>query len=217
MAQEGKVSIAPDELGNVIRVSQKNPDYGHVRLTQDTVGYTVNGWVKKQSRSTLLHGTVEDLKSVGIQDQTELPGQIIIRESLEAFSNDNPDRDLKIAADTGIVCRKLNHETGEEQPIYRKSFYDPTNAQSDELIPHTNSDEIKEANGIEVMDRLKAATATTEVEDESMIDDESTEEKINKIIEEEDVDEVEEPEEEVVEEEKKEEEVVEDDNASFEL
>lgn len=227
MAQEGKVTIAPDEMGNVIRVSQKNPEYGHVRLVQETVGYTVNGWVKKQSRSTLLHGTVEDLKSVGIQDMTELPGQIVIRESVEAFSTDDSDRDLKIAGDTGIVCCKLNHDTGEEQPIYRRSFYDPTNAQTDELVPHTNSDAIREANGAEVMTRLKAATATTEVEDESMIDGESTEEEIKVEPDEEDVDaddkvdteglEFEEPEEEVVVEEVEEVEVEDENSETFKL
>ncbi len=32
-----KVNIQPDELGNVIRVSKNNPEYGHVRITQDRV------------------------------------------------------------------------------------------------------------------------------------------------------------------------------------
>ena len=70
-----------------------------------------------------------------------LPGKIYIRESLEPFSADDPDRDLKIAGDTGVVC--CSHG----QPIYRKSFYDQTGTQGDDLVPHTNGDAIKEANG----------------------------------------------------------------------
>ena len=59
-------------LGNVIRISKNNPDYGHVRLTQDAVTYTATGWVKKTIKSTLLHGLVEDLKAVGIQSEKNI-------------------------------------------------------------------------------------------------------------------------------------------------
>ena len=141
MTENGKVTIAPDEQGNVIRVSKNNPEFGHVRLTQEKVGFGSGSWVKKSSRSTLIHGTVEDLTAIGIADKKELPGQIIIREQLEAFSGDNPDRDLKIAGDTGIVCCKHG------EPIYRKTFYSMDQDEGDTLVAHTNSDAIREANG----------------------------------------------------------------------
>jgi ribosome biogenesis protein Tsr3 len=59
-------------------------------------------------------------------------------ESLTAFNANNPDRDLKIAGDTGVICRI------DDQPIYRQTFYSINDNAFDELITHNNSDEIKE-------------------------------------------------------------------------
>jgi len=141
MTENGKVTIVADDNGSVIRVSKNNPEFGYVRLTQEKVGFSSGSWVKKSTRSTLIHGTVEDLQAIGIADKTELPGQIVIREQLEAFSGDNPDRDLKIAGETGIVCCKHG------EPIYRKTFYSADSDDGDTLVAHTNSDAIREANG----------------------------------------------------------------------
>tara|TARA_B110000196_G_scaffold314007_1_gene321575 strand:+ start:6673 stop:7284 length:612 start_codon:yes stop_codon:yes gene_type:complete len=137
-----KVTIMPDELGNVIRVSKNNPEFAHVRIVQEAVTFSMNGWVKKQSRSALIHGKLEDLQTIGIADNETLPGNIVIKESTNAFNIEDPDRDLKIAGNTGVVC--CSHG----EPIYRKSFYDATSLQEDELVPHTNGDAIKEANGV---------------------------------------------------------------------
>jgi hypothetical protein len=171
MTENGKVTVAPDEHGNVIRVSKNNPEFGHVRLTQEKVAFGSGGWVKKQNRSTLIHGTVEDLQAIGIADQTALPGQIVIKEQFEAFSSDNPDRDLKIAGETGIVCVGINTQTGEvDAPIYRKTFYSMDLNETDVLVSHTNSDAIREANGTEskktTISKDQLAEMTSPVEEE---------------------------------------------------
>ena len=166
MTENGKVTIVPDENGGVIRVSKNNPEFGHVRLTQEKVAFGAQGWVNRKVRSTLIHGTVEDLQSIGIADQTELPGHIVIREQLEAFSNENPDRDLKIAGDTGVVCCKQG------QPIYRKTFYSMDLDEGDTLVAHTNGDDIREANGTDTnkvtisKEKLEEITSNNVVEDE---------------------------------------------------
>ena len=210
MAQSSKVTIVQDELGNVIRISKNNPDYGHVRLTQDAVTYTATGWVKKQSRSTLLHGEVEDLKAVNIQKKKTLPGCIYIVEQFEGFSTDNPDRDLKVAGLTGIILKGTNTVTGEvDAPIYRKSFYDVTGTMEDVLVPHTNGQEIREANSDKTMNAMKQ-----NITDESMIKDENQIDLEDAIAEVEETDNIDQEVE--IEEEVKEEEVVEE-NASFEL
>jgi|3_EtaG_2_1085321.scaffolds.fasta_scaffold80595_2 hypothetical protein len=136
-----KIMVEPDDSGNVIRISKNNPIYGHVRLTQDVTAFGVNGWVKSSTRSTLIHGTVEDLETVGIADMKELSGKIVIREQTEPFSSNEPDRDLKIAGDTGVICCK------DGEPIYRKTFYDASGLQEDDLVAHTNGDAIREAQG----------------------------------------------------------------------
>ena len=53
-------------------------------------------------------------------------------------NQENPDRDLKIAGDTGIVCRI------DDQPIYRQTFYTSNMLGFDQLITHDNTDEIKD-------------------------------------------------------------------------
>lgn len=150
---QNKVQIIPDELGNVIRVSQNNADYGHLRLEQQRVIFGNTGWVNKKTVSTLLHGKVEDLRDMGLQNMTELPGKIIINESLEPFNTNDPDRDLKIAGKTGIICCQ------DGQPIYRKTMYVSDVNAEDTLVAHNNGDAIREANLLESSDGKKTVTA----------------------------------------------------------
>jgi hypothetical protein len=69
----------------------------------------------------------------------QLPGKIIVKESLEPFNPENPDKNLKIAGDTGIICNIGG------QPIYRDTFYSPSETAEDILIMHdeTCAEEIK--------------------------------------------------------------------------
>ena len=137
---QNKVQINPDEMGNVIRVSKNNSEFGHIRLTQEKVTFGNTGWVNRKEVSTLLHGKVEDLREMGIHNMKELTGKIVITESLEPFNKANPDRDLKIAGDTGIICCQ------DGQPIYRKTTYVSDVTAEDVLIAHNNGDAIREAN-----------------------------------------------------------------------
>ncbi len=74
-----------------------------------------------------------------LTDGYELSGQIIIKESLEPFNAEDPDRDIKFAGETGVSCKF------EDQNIYRKTYYTESKNEEDELIAHTNSDEIRAA------------------------------------------------------------------------
>lgn len=148
MTENGKVTIVADDNGNVIRVSKNNPEFGHIRLVQNRTAIGTGNWVKKQNRSTLIHGTVEDLQDMGLNEAKTLPGHIVVREQFEPFQEKDGDRDLKVAGETGIVCVGINPETGEvDAPIYRKSFYSMDMNENDVLIAHTNGNAIREANG----------------------------------------------------------------------
>lgn len=136
-----KVKVTADQNGNVVGVSQNNPEYGYIRVEQQAIQINEQGWLKNVKRSALLKGKVTDLLETGYKAETELPGKIVVVESLTAFNTENPDRDLKIAGSTGIVCRI------DDQPIYRQSFYTTNPNAFDELITHTNSEEIKEVMG----------------------------------------------------------------------
>lgn len=89
--------------------------------------------------SALIKAPVDILKEMNYQAGQVLNGQIIIKESLTPFNKKDPDRDLKVAGKTGIVCRV------DDQPIYRKTVYSTSSNATDITIQHTNIDELKEA------------------------------------------------------------------------
>lgn len=140
-ANENQVEIVPNEHGAKIRVSANNPEYAHVLLVQNKTWIAPSGWVRQRRMSTLLNGKVELIKELGLSRMKYLPGQIVIKEQLEPFADSNdPDRDIKYAGNTGVICCK------EGEIIYRKTYYDATGLDTDVLVQHTNSDAIRTAN-----------------------------------------------------------------------
>jgi hypothetical protein len=133
------VKVVADDQGNVIGISKNNPEYGYVRIQQEAMAFNQQGWVSRSVRSTLIKGKVEDLVLCDFSENQELPGKIVIKESLVPFNSSNPDRDLKIAGNSGVICRV------DDEPIYRQSFYTTDENAVDDLIQHTNSEEIKQA------------------------------------------------------------------------
>ena len=133
------VIVTASESGAVVNVSSNNPDFGYIRVEQLKPVFDMNGWARMRKVSALIPGATEDLKAFGWGAGTSLPGKIVTIESLEPFNTVNPEKDYKIAGETGIVC----HVDG--QPIYRRSFYTEDSTRTDESIQHTNTEEIKAA------------------------------------------------------------------------
>ena len=125
--------------GVVIAVSESNAEFGHVRVQQERSVYDDRGWLRRKLVTALIPGSIEDLKAEGFQDGQELPGKIVIKESQSPFNKKDPDRDLKIAGETGITCKKGG------KPIYIKAFYTEDANASDALVAHDNTDEIRMA------------------------------------------------------------------------
>lgn len=157
---KNQVKIVPNEMGAKIRISKNNAEYAHVLLKQEKAFIGTNGWVKKNTLHTLLHGRLEDLQEIGIASLDSLPGQIVVKESTTPFNEQNPDVDLKIAGKTGIIC--CIHG----EPIYRKAFYDAACTMDDELVAHNNNDAIREANA---EDKIVIPIAQTK-EDDNQVD-----------------------------------------------
>lgn len=135
-----KVKVVADATTNsVIVVSPNNPEYGYVRLEQTRTVIDDNGFLRMKPVSTLIHGTMTELKAAGFYAGQELPGNLLIKESLEPFNAKNPERDLKIAGDTGIIC------SVEGQPIYRKTIYSAASNAEDTLIKHDNVEQLRNA------------------------------------------------------------------------
>jgi hypothetical protein len=131
-----KVVVTTDAAGNVITQSKRNQEYGFIRVSQMRADFDNRGFASIKEVTALIHGTVESLKKFGWHANQEIDGKIVIREQLKPFNTKEPERDLKFAGDTGVIC------THEGQPIYRKHFYTLNGAASDVLVEHTNKEEI---------------------------------------------------------------------------
>ena len=153
---QNQVNIIADDMGNVIRQSNTNSEFGYVRLQQKRVTFGTNSsFVKSSNLSTLIHGKLEDLQEMNWKADQKLAGKIQVREQLEPFSSNDPDRDYKKAGDTGIIC------CVDGQPIYRKTFFTPDVNAQDVLLTHTNGADIREANGTNDMLNVNSAKPTS--------------------------------------------------------
>lgn len=152
-----KVKITADQNGNVVGISSKNPEYGYIRVEQQAVQISEQGWLKNVKRSALIKGKVTDLLETGYREGTELPGKIVVTESLTPFNQENPDKDLKIAGLSGIICRI------DDEPIYRQSFYTTNPNAFDQLLTHNNNTEIKDVMTAQQLMSLMNTTSKEEV------------------------------------------------------
>ena len=134
-----KVIVTADKTGNVITPSENNPEWGYMRVEQSRVIIDDQNFARRSNISALIYGKTTELQGFGWVAGTELPGRIIIQESTTPFNTKSPEKDLKRAGDSGIVCM-----FGAD-PIYRKNFYKNDPSTSDSTLEHTNGDEIKAA------------------------------------------------------------------------
>ena len=135
---DGKTIVLGNGAGGVIHAS-KNTEYGFIRVEQERSLFDNKGFLRRKNVSALIPGTIEDLKKAGFYEGQILPGKIVIIEQLEPFNKTKPDMDLKVAGQTGIVCKK------DGKDIYRKHFYTVFTDADDEMIQHTNGETISEA------------------------------------------------------------------------
>lgn len=131
--------VADATTGAVVKISENNPDFASVRVEQTRMVIGNNNFIERKNVSALLQGSTVDLQLMGFYAGQELPGTIVIEESLTPFNKKAPERDLKIAGETGIVCR-----VG-EQPIYRRAVYSSASNAQDTLIKHDNVEQLRSA------------------------------------------------------------------------
>ncbi|MFN9954195.1 MAG: hypothetical protein ACK55I_13935, partial [bacterium] len=98
-----------------------------------------NGFLKRKSVSAIVPGLLSDLQASGFFAGQQLDGKIVVEESLEPFNKKNPERDLKVAGETGIVC------TYGGLPIYRRTKFSLDGTMQDTLIKHDNVEELRAA------------------------------------------------------------------------
>ena len=134
-----KVKVLKNEDGSVLNVSERNPEYAWVRVQQIKTIVDETGFLRRKPVSAVVSGHIDDMKAMNFFADQELPGNVLIKESLVPFNTKDPQRDLKIAGDTGIVC------TLEGLPIYRKTYWSTKPNVEEVLVQHDNKEQIKAA------------------------------------------------------------------------
>jgi hypothetical protein len=134
-----KVIVVANENGEVVQKSENNAEYGHIRVEQTRSMIDDRGWLTRKKLVALIPGKIEDLEESGYTNGEELEGKIVVKESIEPFNAKFPERDLKYAGTTGVICKSGDN------PIYRKAIYTLDMTVTDELVAHTNTDEIRKA------------------------------------------------------------------------
>ena len=124
------------ENGATVRVSN-NPEYGYVVLEQ-IASELKGGWISDKTLTTIIQGKTSVLESMDLSKP--LIGKIVVLESIKPFNDKQPERDLKYAGDTGIVCMDGDN------PIYRKTEFTYDINKHSEFIKHTNGADIRNAN-----------------------------------------------------------------------
>jgi hypothetical protein len=138
-----KVFVMSDETGSVINVSGNDQDYGYVRVQQTRTLVDDNGFIRRKSISALMPGLLEDLKEMNLYAGQAIDGKIVVEESLTPFNKKNPERDLKVAGQTGVVC------TLGGLPIYRRTKFTFNESAPDTTIEHDNIAELRAAYALE--------------------------------------------------------------------
>lgn len=133
-------TVVPTETGAVIRVNEKNKEFGYVLLRQERTEFSENGFIEKKPVTCLVKGRINDLKAFKWRAWQELKGKIVVQESLEPFRDKSVEYDIKMSSREGGVMLVF-----EDQPIFRRTFYSTNAEREDTFIKHTNVDEVRAA------------------------------------------------------------------------
>ena len=136
-----KVIVLADETTKaVVNISKNDPNWGYIRVKQVRILADENsGCLRARTVTALMPGLVEDLKLADFYEGQAITGKIVIEESLSPFNKKNPEKDLKVAGKTGIVCRV------DGQPIYRRTRFSFNEEAVDTYKQHDNIDELRAA------------------------------------------------------------------------
>jgi hypothetical protein len=133
-----KIATCRQDSTDLIGVSPNNSDFGYIRVvSSEGLSFGAGGWLNSRQKSTLIKGKITDLqewvRKNNIQVESEIPGKIVVKESLTPFyETQQPKR----SNPEGPVLYKT--VGGINRPIYRQTEFTLDDTIQDELIQHDN-------------------------------------------------------------------------------
>ena len=146
----GSVRVVHSGNHPLLNVITHAAEYGWMFVEQSFI----NEEGKETKRRAKYFGLYQYLKI--LKEGDILPGKIIILESLTPFNQDNPDCNLKVEGNTGVIC------TIDDNLIYRITYYDASNQMEDKCLVHDNEEEIRDIRkAVEALQRNKRLNVFT--------------------------------------------------------
>ena len=130
------IVVAHPETKSVITPSSSTEGWGSIRVEQSAFEVN-NGIINQKKRVAFFRAKLEVLNALGLVDGQALPisGKIVVKESMAPFYEGQKPKQTP----SGVVLKANG------QPIYRETSFSANLDTCDELIPHTNVEEVKAA------------------------------------------------------------------------
>ena len=146
------VSIKPSKDGQLISMYKGNAEFGFITLTSSQQTVSPDGWIREQTRTTLLRAETPVLERF-VKDSRNLtlPGQIVVNEFVEsqvppAYRGRLNEKVPYEDAIAGFIKRAgkdgIELTVGGER-ILRFTTYDMSGSLSDSIVAHDNTDDVK--------------------------------------------------------------------------
>lgn len=144
-----KVSISPDENGQLVRYYKKNPNYAYCVLAQESRKIS-GGFISTSVRTTILRAEKKIIESFVKDNATNMPGHIVVSEFTESTLPDNFKSRLRSDIPWEDAIKDNVKRAGNDGPaltlngelILRFTDYDPDGTQKDIRVQHDNAAEI---------------------------------------------------------------------------
>jgi hypothetical protein len=146
-----QIQMLADDNGNIVRVSQNNPETGFIVLHSERFKIPTGRNVYKATRSCYISGKISDLNELRDYFHANgIDGKIVMREYVKS---EVPQEFLIKNKETKAVewDRMKPKRAGNEGPILTKNgetiyafaIYDETGTMSDILVAHDNVDAVR--------------------------------------------------------------------------
>lgn len=142
-----QVSIKPSKDGQLIQAYKNNPAYGFITLTSSQTTVGLDGWLREQTRTTLMRAETDVLdRFVKASRNLQLPGQIVVNEFVESELPDNFRSRLNAKVPYEQSIESFIKRAGKDgveltlggERILRFTTYDPSGNMVDSVVAHDN-------------------------------------------------------------------------------
>lgn len=162
-----KIQLMPNKSGQMITVSQRNPEYGVIRIASEENAIDAStGFIKRVPKSFLIKDKVEGLtKFLEMYPNGTMPGKLVIVEFLESNApaeftkllNKNLSYEDSIASYVKRAGNDGPELTVQGERILRFTKYDASSVMHDTIIAHDNVEAVAEYNATKAANQANFA------------------------------------------------------------